>query len=159
MKNKLFAGILCLLTICTLIVGAVPVTAESKANTVGEAQTLVDGIVDFKLKQSGAGSIQDWINGSLSGDAGATSEWYILALSQSGSYDFSAYQAALKNYLANNEVYSASSRQKYAFALISTGSTDSYIAEVLENSIGQQGVMSWVYGLHLLMRQTKLAIE
>lgn len=162
MKNKLLAGVFCLLTICTIIIGAVSVTAESKANTVGEAQSLVDDIVDFKLKQSGADSIQDWINDSLSGNAGATSEWYILALSQSGSYDFSAYQATLKNYLANNEVYSASSRQKYALALISTGSTDSYITEVLENSIGQQGVMSWVYGLHLLNNgytSTSYAIE
>lgn len=150
MKNKLLAGLFCLLTIFTLITGSVPVTAESKANTVGEVQTLADGIVDFKLKQSGAGSIQSWIDGELSKNAGLASEWYILSLSQNGSYDFSSYQKVLKNYLANNEVYSASSKQKYALALISVGSSDAYINEALENSIGQQGVMSWIYGLHLL---------
>lgn len=149
MKNKLMSGILCLFTICTLIVGVVPISVEGKGDTVSEAQTLVDGIVDFKLKQSGDVSIQDWINDSLSENAGS-SEWYVLAFGQSESYDFTSYQSALKKYLESNEVYSASSRQKYALALISTGSTDSYIAEVLENSIGQQGVMSWVYGMHLL---------
>ncbi len=149
MKNKFLAGILCLITICTLITTAAPNSVKGEGNALDEAQILIDEIVDYKLNQSGSSSIQEWIDEALSKTAG-TSEWYVLALSQSEKYDFSSYQDALINYLADNEVYSASSRQKYALTLISTGSTDCYIAEVLENSIGQQGVMSLIYGLHLL---------
>lgn len=148
MKNKFFTGLICLITVFLFVFGTVPV--ESQANTVGEAQSLIDGIVAFKQEQAGASSIQGWIDGALTNGAGVTSEWYILALSQYGNYQFSSYQNALKIYLNNNTVYSASSRQKYALAFVATGSADSYISSVMEDSIGKQGVMSWVYGLHLL---------
>ena len=117
-----------------------PVHAEDVSGYIQE-------IIAYK---SGGDSIQNWIDGSLTENAGITSEWYILALSQSGNYDFSSYRNALQNYLDNTEIYSASSRLKYALALASTGTDSPYIEEVLENSIGQQGIMSWIYGLHLL---------
>ncbi|MBE6877227.1 MAG: DUF4430 domain-containing protein [Ruminococcus sp.] len=107
----------------------------------------IQEIISYK---SGGDTVQNWIDGSLSENAGITSEWYILALSQSGNYDFSSYQNALQNYLDNTEIYSASSRLKYALALASAGTDSPYIQESLENSIGQQGIMSWIYGLHLL---------
>ena len=107
----------------------------------------IQEIIAYK---SGGDSVQNWIDGGLSEYAGITSEWYILALSQSGNYDFSAYREALQNYLDTTEIYSASSRLKYALAMASTGTDSPYIEESLENSIGQQGIMSWIYGLHLL---------
>ncbi len=150
MKRRVLAGILCLLTMCSTFFAVSPKGVIAKSDAISEAQTIIDDIVDFKLSQTGAASIEEWIDGELSNNAGITSEWYIIALSQSGSYDFSAYQAALKNYLDKNEVRSASSRLKYALALIATGSADSYISETLDNSIDGQGVMSFAYGLHLL---------
>lgn len=147
MKSKRFAGLLwAVLLICTLLS---PV--DSYADTVHEAQRLMDGIVSFQLQKSGAGSVQAWIDGDLTANAGKTAEWYVLALSQSGTgYDFSSYQTSLAAYLSSTNVTSATSRQKYALAFIATGSSDAYIAETLDNSIGQQGIMSWVYGMHLL---------
>lgn len=150
MKNKILTKLICALAICLLLFSTVFVSVEANTNTVGEAKSLMDGIVEFKLNEAGASSVQNWINGSLTENAGVSSEWYILALSQSGNYDFSAYQTALKTYLNNNKVSSASSRQKYALAFIATGSADTYISDVLENSIGKQGVLSWIFGLHLL---------
>lgn len=93
---------------------------------------------------------QQWINSELTRSAGQGGEWYILALSQTGQYDFSAYRAALLEYLAGARVPSATSRQKYALTLLACGGTDAYVSAVMEDSIGQQGVMSWVFGLHLL---------
>lgn len=149
MKNKISVWILCMLTVCMLVMQSIPVCAESRTNTAGEVQSLIDGIVRYK--HGNANDIQGWITGSLTQSAGAGSEWYVLALSQSGkNYDFSTYRTALKQYLAKNSVDSATSRQKYALCLAATGSTDNYISEVMENSIGQQGIMSWIYGLHLL---------
>lgn len=126
-----------------------PVSAEN-SRSVSEAQGLINDIIDNKMRESGASSVQELINGSLSANAENNSEWYIIALSQNGSYDFSAYETSLIKYLSENEVYSASSRQKYALALIATGSTNKYIYSVLNDSIGQQGIMSWIFGLHLL---------
>ena len=110
----------------------------------------MDGIVSYQQAISGSESVQEWINGALTDGAGIGAEWYIIALAQSGEYDFSRYEVALLEYLERNEVYSASTRQKYALCLSAVGSTDGYISSVLTDSIGKQGIMSLVYGLHLL---------
>ncbi len=110
----------------------------------------LQGITDYQLLRSGAENIQDWIDGALSEHAGVSSEWYILALRQSGDYDFSAYRDALTAYLAEHEIYSASARLKYALAFAASGEDTPYISETLETSSGQQGIMSWIYSLHLL---------
>lgn len=93
---------------------------------------------------------QSWIDGELTATAGQGGEWYVIALSQTGSYDFTAYRAALLDYLATARVTSATTRQKYALTLLATGGMDDFVTSAMEETIGQQGVMSWVYGLHLL---------
>ena len=145
MKNKLLAG---LLTIIILIsaVGSVYVSAESD-NTADKAQNFIGGIVAFNKNDS---NIQNWINGSLSQNPANGSEWYILSLCQYGNYNFTTYKNSLLSYLENNEVGSASSRLKFALALSAMGSTDSYIGKVAGEDIGKQGIMSYVFGLHLL---------
>ncbi|MBQ3546372.1 MAG: DUF4430 domain-containing protein [Lachnospiraceae bacterium] len=163
MKNRIFNRLKKNLIISFIIVsfivnGVISATfnnvrtvyGESKRYTVSDVQDIYDDIVEFKLNKSGSTSIQDWIDTELSKNAGITSEWYILALSQNGKYDFKNYELGLKNYLENNDVYSASSRQKYALSFATIGSSDEYISEVLDDSIGKQGIMSYIYGLHLL---------
>ncbi|MBR2912504.1 MAG: surface/cell-adhesion protein, partial [Oscillospiraceae bacterium] len=143
MKSKSISALLCiLLLLCTAVLPA----AASDA-----AAELLSGIASHRMAQSGADSVQEWIDGELTEHAGITSEWYILALSQSReNYDFSGYSSALRRYLAENNITSASTRQKYALLLLATGCEDGYISETLADSIGQQGLMSWVFGLHLL---------
>lgn len=110
-----------------------------------------EGIIEYNLQKSSAASVQDWIDGELTRDAGAGSEWYIIALSNHGDYDFSGYNSALNDYLSENEIGSASSRLKYALTYIAIGDrTNPYIKKVIGNSIGEQGIMSLVFGLHLL---------
>lgn len=93
---------------------------------------------------------QAWIDGELTRNAGMGSEWYVLALSQTGEHSFAAYHAALLDYLEEHQVTSATSRQKFALVLLATGGDDAYVSAVMEDSIGQQGIMSYVFGLHLL---------
>lgn len=150
MKNNFFKTVFCWFAVFLLLASTWTVLAEEGDQTVGEAQGFIDGIVAYKLNESGASSVQQWIDGALVENAGLTSEWYVVALSQSGSYDFSGYETALLQYLAEAPVHAASSRQKYALALIASGSTDAYIDRTLNDSIGQQGIMSWIHGLHLL---------
>lgn len=139
-KAALLAALLIMIS-CILL----PVSAAARgSDTAGQ---LLGGISVYK--QNGS-STQQWINGELTDNAGVSGEWYIMALSQTGSYDFSKYQKALLAYLKNNHIASATSREKYALALICTGSNDSYITETLENSAGKQGLMSYIFALHIV---------
>ncbi len=111
-----------------------------------DAGEMLDGILQYKLSENGADSVQEWIDGELTQNAGMTSEWYILALSRQGGYDFSGYARALSGYLAENSVSSASTRLKLALVQNSIGVD----AQIPPDSIGEQGVMSNIFGLHLL---------
>jgi hypothetical protein len=67
-------------------------------------------------------------------------------------YDFTGYRKALLDYLENNKVPSHSSRLKYALALAACDNKEDrkYINGVIEESCGKQGIMSYVFSLHLL---------
>ena len=143
MRKSLLCLLLCLAIILT---AGAPAASASKAYTVAEVQRLCDGIVGYK----GGASAQQLINGALCENAGVSAEFYIIALSQQGGYDFSSYENALLGYLDSHEVYSATTREKYALALIASGSDNAYIDRVADEAIGGQGLMSLVFGLHLL---------
>lgn len=149
MKNR-FLKISAIILSAVFAMGNMTAYAQSDNSSVGKAADLADVIVDFKLSQTDSGSVQDWIDGALTENAGLSSEWYVFALSRFGDYDFSLYEKALLTYLGKNQIRSASSRLKYALVLASVGSNDEYITETMNNSIGEQGVMSWIYGLHML---------
>jgi len=148
MKNNFKKLFVFLLTLILIIFNILPVSAEGKA--VDDTKNIIDGIVAFNLEKTNSSNINAWLKGELSKNPAAGAEWYVLALSQYGDYDFSSYENALKNYLKTNKVSSASSRLKFALTLSAIGSTDEYIYNTLNDSIGKQGIMSYVYGLHLL---------
>jgi len=148
MKNNFKKLIVFSFVIVLLFLNVMPVTA--KETTVDNAQNIIDGIVAFNLEKTNSKNINEWINKDLAKNPANGAEWYVLALSQSADYDFSSYEVALTKYLKNNNVPSASSRLKYALTLSAIGSTDSYIYSTLNDAIGKQGIMSYVYGLHLL---------
>lgn len=150
MYKRLASGLLSCLLICIITVSFVPFRAHCETYTVGETEALADGIIDFKLSSAGTGNIQDWINVYLTDCAGNGSEWYIVGLAQSGKWDFSSYEKALLSYLGSGKVISATSMEKYALALSAVGSSDKYITYALENAVGEQGIMSLIYGLHVL---------
>ena len=130
-----------------------PVLKINVLNSLFEesAQKIYDEIIGYKLKESASKSVQEYIDGTLVKNAGTTAEWYVVSLAQSGEYDFSKYEAALKKYLSENEISSASTRLKYAVALASIGKKNSKeVKRLLNDSIGKQGIMSWVYALHLM---------
>ena len=147
MKRGFLTAVVAVLSAVTFF-GNVSVSAY--ADTAEKAQTFIDGIVDFKLSQTESGNVQEWIDGALCETAGTASEWYIFALSRYGDYDFSKYQKALSDYIKANNRRSASTELKYALVLASVGSTDSYISESVVSATGGQGIMSYVYGLHML---------
>ncbi len=153
MKHKFLAVVFCCLILLSSLAIISP-AAESDENAAAKAESFIGGIVAYNQPNS---NIQEWINASLADSAGNGAEWYILALSQYGEYDFSLYEQALVKYLQNNREDSAASREKFALCLSAVGSTNGYIAWVTENAIGELGIMSYIYGLHLLNNGYKSA--
>ena len=148
--NKIFFKITGVILTLSFALGSITAKAEQKNDNVYEAQSLVDGIVDFKLSQTDSSTVQEWIDGALTENAGKSSEWYIFSLSRYGDFDFSGYESALLSFLGQQKKCTASSALKYALVLASVGSSDSYISETVNSATGKQGVMSYIYGLHLL---------
>lgn len=145
MMKRLLSALLCLIMLCA----SLPESACA-GGAAERVQALIDGIITYHLERTGSADVQAWIDGGLAQNAGAGSEWYVFALSRLGEYDFSAYRKSLLRSIEGAGVLSAPTRQKYALALICAGSDDPFIQTAAEDSIGQQGLMSWVYGLHLL---------
>lgn len=148
MKTKLIALLLCVTLLCPIL-GAQTASASASVAVSG-LEDAWDGIAAYREASCGASSIQGWIDTGLTASAGTTAEFNIIALSQSGSYDFALYEQALLAYLDGHEVYSATTREKYALALLACGSDSDYIQRVCDSDIGGQGLMSLVFGLHLL---------
>lgn len=151
MRTKLTVLYISLIFTITICFGAVTNSAAAAEYTVGEVTDLIDGIVSYKLNEAGAGGIQEWIDGGLTDGAGTTSEWYAITVSQMGGYDMSSYRRSLERYISENKApTSATAREKIALALIASGSSDSFISRTIDDSIDELGLMSWIYGLHLL---------
>ncbi len=148
-KSRFFAAMVLCIAIAILLC-SIPCAANEASSDTVEARKIFDGVLAFKDADNGDDALQKWADGQLTSDAGRGSEWYVLAIAQYTECDLSAYEAALLSYLENNKVGSASSRLKYALCLAAVGSTDPYIVSALNSSVGKQGLMSWIFGLHLM---------
>ncbi len=147
MRNKLLSAALSLIILLLCI--ALPCSAQTQ-DDVARAQSIIDGVIAYKTSQAGVSDARELLCGQIADEAGS-SEWYALSLIQSGQRDTEGYRVALERYLAGAPTASAQSRQKYALLLLASGATDSaYIADVMESSIGESGLMSYVFALHLM---------
>ena len=147
MRNN-FRSVFAALAALALAAGlfAPPVSA------VGEAENIAESIIGYNLTASGSDTAQQWLDTVLARSIGS-SEWYFFALkSYDASLDFSVYSKALAAYSEGGELpKAASSRQKTALALAACGirNTD-FMRSVLDDTVGKQGIMSYVFGLHLI---------
>ena len=141
-KTRFLAVALCLVLFFCL---AQPVAAEETDDRIGQ-------ILAYETEQAGVESVQALLDISLTARAGVGAEWYVLALSRyDDTLDLSAYADALERYLKTTSVTGASSRQKYALALVACSRENTaFVRDTLQDSIGKQGIMSLVFGLHLL---------
>lgn len=141
------------LAVCVLLTAAVGYAGAGSASAASavEIDAHIDSILSGKIKRAGAANVQQLLNGELAAGAGSVSEWYILALRQyEKGFDFSEYSSALERYVSANETANASTRLRYAISFAALGTNYEYISSTLNNSIGKLGIMSWVFGLHLM---------
>ncbi len=110
---------------------------------------------DIIAYNAGSKSVQSWIDTTLSKNAGSGCEWYILSLVQnekvSGNrYNYSNFESALIDYTKRVKNINPSSKLRIALTLASIGSTNSFINDTMNTAIGKQGIMSYIFGLHML---------
>lgn len=154
MINKLFKRIIPAILALILLL---PVSGINALSTVGEVSGLIDGIVGYKVSSSGAKNIDEWIEGEISTGAGKASDWYAISLCQyKDTPDMTSYVSALEKYISENSVSGATARQRIALALIACGlKNHSFVLATINDSVGKQGIMSYIYGLHLLNNGVK----
>ena len=138
-----------------LLLGAAPCAAaqtDADSTLCEEIQRDIESILAYEQELAGVREVQTLLDGRLSERAGIDAEWYAIALSQyDGSLSLDSYADALERYLATHHVVSASTRQKYALALIAAGRENTaFVRDTLNDSVGKLGIMSLVFGLHLL---------
>lgn len=149
MKNNLKKFFTFLISVLLFLSIPMPISAED-GECAKEANAIFDSILTYKMEESSNSSVEEWIGTSLPETAGGNAEWYVIALSRMGEYDLSPYEKAMSKYLTDNVVRAAVTRQKYALSLMAADSRNEYISSVLDDSVGEQGVMSFVFALHLL---------
>ncbi|MDF2841875.1 MAG: hypothetical protein K0R00_301 [Herbinix sp.] len=162
MKNNLFFKrsliIIGVILLHTVITGVICVDASERKvqYTVDDLEKIIDNILTFKKKESQITSIQKYIDACLSKSAGTSlSDWYILSLSQyKGRYNYSKYRKALDIYLKDKRNTKATDMQRIALVYSAVGGNDEYIQTTIDNSIGNLGIMSYIYGLILLDTKT-----
>lgn len=137
--------VIALLLGLVLLVCSVSACADSPASAI-------EGVLAAQQAAAGAQHLQDWLDNTLSAQVGSSADWYVLALRQyAAGLDYTAYAAALAQYVQSTPPASASSRLKLALTLVACGQQEhAFVASAQAEDIGRQGVMSWIYGLHLL---------
>ena len=139
------------ITIITMLTAAFALSCAAFAD-IGTADLLpvTNAILEYELKENEAADPQEMIDTALVEKAGRSAEWEALILAKSGEYDFSKYTAALEAYVSENNIASATSRIKIALAMLAVGDRSPLIDDIAESSVGEQGIMGMIYGLHLL---------
>ena len=108
-------------------------------------------IISYKEKSCSAKNIGELIDKDFSVNAGNGGELYIIALARlSSEEDYSGYAKNLASYLSNERYVFPVTGEKYALVFLSLGIKSGYIEHAANNFIGNGGLMSYIYGLHLL---------
>lgn len=169
MKKKILFNFILCFVLAFLCIGKL-YSVKAGYDASYEAKSIIDGIISFnagnpgesdinKLPDSQTGTsaksqdaqVLEFIRKSLVYNIGGTAEWYVLGLSQYGDYDFTEYREALEKYISEKKITGASAKLKFALLLSYVDGDKSYIDKTLtDDSIGGQGIMSYVFGLHLL---------
>ncbi len=116
-----------------------------------EQASTIDSALFCQDLTRGDKSIQELLDGTLADKAGIGAEYMVLAIRQHlQSCNFDRYCEELKKYSQENPNLPASTQQKIALLLLACGGMiPEQAAQVARDTAGNQGIMSWIFGLHL----------
>ena len=119
---------------------------------------LAKEILNAKVTETGSSSIQDWIDNKMTPPSDG-SEWYVMCLHQYGSYDYSRFAGRVINYLKKNTLTNVVSKQKFALTLLACNISSQYYIDLTKDSLIDQGVMTYIYALHLCNNGIELSMS
>ncbi|MBR2901986.1 MAG: hypothetical protein IKC38_02050, partial [Clostridia bacterium] len=116
-----------------------------------EQASTIDSALFCQDLTRGEKSIQELLDGTLADKAGIGAEYMVLAIRQHlQGCNFDRYCEELKKYSQENPNLPASTQQKIALLLLACGGMiPEQAAQVARDTAGNQGIMSWIFGLHL----------
>lgn len=115
------------------------------------AEDLAGIIADTYRHACGDAGLQEWLDGEITENAGASTDSLVILLNRCDlKLDSSNYVRAAAEMLRENAISNPVTRMQCALALLSCGAGDQIPATLAQESIGKLGVMSYVYGLHLI---------
>ncbi len=152
---KIISGI-----VAGIIIMSAILPIRVNAATVGELNELIDGIVVHRAFESMSVGNTDghsddvsseWVE-KLGDSAGDGSEWFVIALSANGSKaDYAGYSEKLTRNVSEKKFMGATERQRIALAMIACGDNDNaFVRSAADETPEQLGIMSRIFGLHLL---------
>ena len=118
------------------------------ASAVVDTQNVIDGIL---LCSSGSAALQDWLDGALCSGVGSNSDNYLFVLPRlHPELDYSVYVHKLAEAVEGDGIRSVTARQRSGLALIACGGRALLPENLVDDTVGKLGVMSYIYGLHLI---------
>lgn len=138
---------------CCLLLLLELVSPQFVRSCTAEADLIAETIAQIEQVQC-KGDLQHWLDTTLSESAGeGSAEWYAIALAKTNaSLDYTCYLEHLSAAALHAQSMAATSRQRCALTIValSVQQYPSICTEILDLTAGQQGIMSWVFALHLL---------
>ena len=149
MKKSYLFIFTCIIISILLCINVTSTKADFDAKN--EAKSVIEDIVSFNAVEAGVKDAQALLSDVFPEKIGGTAEWYVLGLSQYGGYDLEKYRSALEKYLTEKDVKGASARLKFSLLLSFSDGNREYIDRCMsDGTVGGQGIMSYVFGLHLI---------
>ena len=148
MKHKTVVFLLSL----ALLFSGLGGTAYAASDTADRVEALIGGIAAYMVKTNEVSDLQALADTFFKDNAGSGAEWYALALKQyKDTPDLTLYTAALQQAAKEENISKVTQGQLIALTLIFMDDPDNaFIKKTAENSLGEMGLMSWIYGLLLL---------
>lgn len=130
--------------VLVLILALTPFSALAQ----DDYHAVADGILAFAANGD---DVQKWLDETVSPAAGSTMDYYVLLLNRFGDeLSYSEYVRCAAPLLEAGAISNPVTRQKCALSVIACGAADMVPEGIADETIGKLGVMSYVYGLHLL---------
>ena len=147
MKKQLKNFLSLLLTLLLLLPGsASPAFAEG-----ADFGIYTETLLDLKKDSLGSVSYQDMVTNFFAKAPGTGEEWFVMTLVQTrDDINYKIYREALGELLKSTEIPGATQRQRTALTYLAVGGDKEVVKNVVDETVGTLGTMSYVYGLHLL---------
>ena len=153
---KITALLFILLNLCLPVLSVSASRTPDSTNT----ETYIKQTIDYKIKHENTGSVQKLLDTTFSDNPGnGVTETYLLSLR--GYYkglDYSGYLSKLTESLKDEEQWStiqAPSFQKHALVFTALNEENPLLSYAKENTLGKDGIMSYIYGLFLMNANSK----